>query len=141
MHMSGWSSDVWSSGLGSKAAGQSNEAVGRLGHHGLALMHRAHHMQLRQAGVCKFAIGQRTWQHTHHLATTRQRAIGDGAHQPDCRTAVDQPDTGIGQRLAEPMRRLALCRPSTNPAHPYPPQPPPTYTANHTTTYPPTHHT
>src|SRR3546814_19527644 len=47
------------------------------------------------------------------LATTRQRAIGDGAHQPDCRTAVDQPDTGIGQGLAERMRRVAICGPRT----------------------------
>ena len=58
-------------------AGHGNEPVGQFGHQGLALVHRADHPQVRQTIVGDFLGGQCVWNDADHMATSRQRRIGD----------------------------------------------------------------
>ena len=78
-------------------AGQRDEGVGELGHPGLALVHRLHDLQPRQAGVGQLVVHQVLGDDADHLAAGGQRGVGDDAHQADVPAAVDDADAGVGQ--------------------------------------------
>ena len=82
---------------GAGGAGQRDEDVGELGHPGLALVHRAHDVQPRQAGVRQLVVHQVLRDDADHLAAGRQGGVGDDAHQPDVPAAVDDADAGAGE--------------------------------------------
>ncbi len=73
-------------------AGQRDEAVGELGHQRLALVHRVDDAQVREARVGDLAIDQRLRDHADRVAARVQHRVGDRAHQPDARPAVDEAD-------------------------------------------------
>ena len=66
------------------------EAVGELGHQGLALVHGPDDVELREACVPDFAVHQRPRHDAYHLAAGPQRGVGDDAHQADVAAAVDE---------------------------------------------------
>ena len=83
------------------APGQRDEGVGEVGHPRLALVHRLHDLEPRQAGVRQLVVDQVLRDHPDHLAAGGQRGVGDDAHQPDVTAAVDDADAGAGQAGGE----------------------------------------
>ena len=92
---------------GAQPAGQREEAVGQVGHQRLALVHRVDGAQVGQAEVGDLALEQRLRDDAGDLAAGLEHRVGQRAHQPDARAAVDQADAAPGQQLAE----LAARRP------------------------------
>ena len=80
-----------------RGAGQRDEGVGEVGHHGLALVHRLHDLQPGQAGVRHLVVHQVLGDDADDLAAGGQRGVGDDAHQPDVPAAVDDADAGLRQ--------------------------------------------
>src|SRR4051794_35844368 len=56
----------------------------------------------------QLAVDELLRDHADHLAAAAQRAVCDGAHQPDAAPAVDQPEPALGQERAEGPRRLEV---------------------------------
>jgi hypothetical protein len=83
------------------AAGERDEPFGELGHHGLALVHRADDVQAGEASVGDLAVHQRHGYDASDLATRGERGVGDRAHQGDVPAAVDQFYPHRCQRLAQ----------------------------------------
>ena len=54
------------------------------------------------------AVDERLRDHADHLAARGQRRVGDRAHQPDARAAVDEADARAGERAAERGGRLRV---------------------------------
>ena len=54
------------------------------------------------------AIDERLRDHADDLAARRERGVGERAHQPDARPAVDEPEALRGERAAQPVRRLRV---------------------------------
>ena len=80
------------------AAGERDHGVGELGHQRLALVHGLDDVQLGQAGVGDLVLDQPRRDHADHRAAGGERGVGERAHQPDARAAVDE---------LEPPRRRA----------------------------------
>ena len=82
------------------AAGQREECIRQIAHQELALGHRAHHVQLRQAGVADFAVDQHLRDHADDATAGRQRCIGERSHEADAPAAVDEREPAPGDQLA-----------------------------------------
>ncbi len=92
------------------AAREGDEALRQLGHQGLALVHRADDVLIGEAGVGQLGREQAVGDDAVGLAARAQRGVGDGAHEADRRTAVDEPDAAVGEQGAERHRRGGVLR-------------------------------
>ncbi|GGE95456.1 hypothetical protein GCM10007285_23930 [Stappia taiwanensis] len=57
-------------------------------------------MQLGQPLMGQFLFLQGDGQHANHLSAGGKGGIGDNAHQPDLRPAIDETAAAAGDRLA-----------------------------------------
>ena len=75
---------------GAYAAGQGDEGIAALGHHGLALVHGLDDVQFVAGMVGQLLVHQRLRDHSHDAATGLPRGLGHLAHQAAAPAAVDQ---------------------------------------------------
>ena len=87
------------------AAGQRDEGVGELRHQRLALVHRADHPQVVEAGVADLAVEERLGNDADDLAARAARRFGQGAHHPDASRRRRRPHAALRQRRARRPRR------------------------------------
>ena len=87
-----------------------HERVGELRHARLALVHRLDEDQLAEAGVRDLLAGEEARQHADHPAAGRERTVGDAAHEPDARAAVDGGEAAPAERRPELGGDLAVDR-------------------------------
>ena len=74
---------------GANSAGQGDKAIGQTRKGSLAFMHGANHDQLGAAMMRHLGRLQRPGDDADHLATLRQRRIGQRAHQPQPAAAIN----------------------------------------------------
>src|SRR5690606_37781930 len=86
---------------GAEPAGQGDERVGQLEHAHLALVHGADDLQLGQALVRHFPVGQLLGDHPGDLAAGLQYRVGHGTHQPDVAAAIHQAQAVAGDAVAQ----------------------------------------
>ena len=101
--------------VGAQPPGHREESVALRGHQRLALVHRAHHVELRQPRVRDLAGEDAARDDADDLASGFERGVGHGAHDPHAGPAVDEPDALAGQGLAERARRLFVDGPRAEP--------------------------
>ena len=90
-------------------AGKGEEGGRLVGHHGLALVHVGHDVQLGQPVVRDLLGRQRLGDHADRPAPRLEHRVGDDAHQADPAAAVDQANP------ARPRPRPPARRPRRNP--------------------------
>lgn len=93
---------------GPGAAGQGDEALGEVGHHGLALVHRGDHMEFGQAPVSQLPILQGLREDSDNSAARRQR----GVHQTYVPAAIDDLDISLGHPPTHLVGGLGVDRPN-----------------------------
>jgi hypothetical protein len=93
---------------GADAAGQCEERVREIAHQELALRHRAHDVQLRQARVPDFAIDQQLRNHADHASSGRQSGVGQRPHQPHASAAVHQSEAAARDQCAGRRRQRGI---------------------------------
>src|SRR5262245_54341707 len=74
------------------AAGKADEAIAKLGHLCLALMHVGDGDEIGQAGMRDLMIDQRLRNDAVYLAAGLQHRIGDYAHEAEAPAAIDHVD-------------------------------------------------
>src|SRR6266571_4248634 len=65
---------------GTEAAGHSDEAIGQIRHHLLALMHGVDYMQMGELMIRELLAPQRMRYHTNHFAASPHRRFCDCTH-------------------------------------------------------------
>src|SRR4051812_36524686 len=90
------------------AAGERDERIREVGHEGLALVHRADLVELRQPLMGDLAPDEVAGDDTDHLAAVLERRVGHDPHQADVRAAVDDADAAARQRAREAGRRRGV---------------------------------
>jgi hypothetical protein len=88
------------------AAGEHDECFGRVGHRGLALVHRLDDPEAGQALVRDLLRLKRTGDHAVGHTAACQHRVGDDAHQAGLATAVHQADITACEHVAEGRRRF-----------------------------------
>ena len=83
------------------AAGEHDECFGRVGHRGLALVHRLDDPEAGQALVRDLLLLKRTGDHAVGHAAVGQHGVGNDAHQAGLATAVHQADIAAREQAAE----------------------------------------
>src|SRR5262245_39720200 len=86
---------------GADAAGEGNECIGQVGHHGFALVHAGDDAQIGETAVRHLHVDQRLRNDADHLTARFECGVGEPAHQPDARASVHQGDARLRQRRAE----------------------------------------
>ena len=81
-----------SSSKRAEAAGEGDEAVGQVGHHRLALVHRTDDPQLGEALVGDLPAHEGLRDDADDLAAGGQHGVGQDAHQADVAAAVHEPE-------------------------------------------------
>ena len=92
------------------AAGQGNEAVGKVGKVLLALVHRLDRDQLRAIVVGEFTLYHRMRDHPYHLTPLIECALRQRAHQAKPPAAIDDADTALRQPRAHVARQFDVAR-------------------------------
>jgi hypothetical protein len=73
-------------------------------------VHRADDAKVLEPVVADLEGEDLLGDHADDLAARRPRGVGDGAHQPDPRAAVDEPQPALGQLAAGVLRGLRVGR-------------------------------
>ena len=94
-------------------ARQRDEAIGKVVHQCLALVHRRDNPQLRQAVVSNFLRDQTFRDDAGDQASAGEDRISDCTHQTDARTPVDNPDPARDERSSELLRGACILGPRT----------------------------
>ena len=93
---------------GSESAGQGDESVGNLDHHGLSFMHRANDPQFADIRPSDLTGQKSVGNDPDDLSAPVLYGLGNPAHHADAAAAVDQPDTAAKQRAGRgPLRASA----------------------------------
>ena len=93
-----------------RAAGEGDERIAQLQHLRLALREVARHDQLRQPVVQEALIDKEARLDARHLAARGEHALGECAHEPVCRPAVDKRVAALADPAAKCAHRVAQRR-------------------------------
>ena len=93
---------------GSEAAGQDEEGIGFLAHEGFAGVHGAGDMQLGDAVVGDLEIDEDLGDDAYDSTSVGEAGFGDGAHEADGGSAVDEADVLLGEGAAEVLGGFAV---------------------------------
>src|SRR5262249_44320404 len=96
-----------------KATWEGDEAVGKLGHCRLALVHRAGNPELGQATVRDLGVHQMLRDDADHLTAGGERRVCHLRHQPDPGAAVDGAPSTLGELTAEGLGGGGVLDPGT----------------------------
>ena len=86
---------------GAEAAREHDDAVGQLGHAGLASMHGRLDIQFGEALVSHLAFDELLGHDADGFAAATHHCIGHHPHQPDVTSAEDQPMAALRDRLTQ----------------------------------------
>jgi len=86
---------------GAEAARQGDEGVGAAADEGLAGVHGVGDVQLGEAVVGDFEVDEKGWDDADDAAAGVECALGDGVHEADFGSAVDDADVALGEGAAE----------------------------------------
>jgi len=86
---------------GADAAGQSDEAIGELGHECLALVHGVHYAEISESGMRHLAANEIARNDSDDLSASVKRGVGDAAHESNGSSAVNQANAILRQQSAE----------------------------------------
>ena len=82
-------------------ARERDERVGELGHERLALVHRVDDPQVADAVVADLEVDDLARDHARDVPARRHRGVGERAHHPDVRAAVDEAHAALRERAAD----------------------------------------
>ena len=86
---------------GAEATGEDEEGVGLLTHECLASVHGVGDVELGNAVVGDFEINEDFGDDAYDAASVGEAGFGDGAHEADGGSAVDEADVALGESAAE----------------------------------------
>lgn len=92
------------------ASGKDEEGVGEIAHHRLAGMHGAGDVKLGDAAVGDLKIHEDLGNDSDDATSEGKSGFGDGLHETDIRSAVDDADVALGEFAAELDGCLAIGR-------------------------------
>lgn len=84
-----------------EAARKDEEGIGQLGHLGFARVHGGGDVQLGEAAVCDLELDEAFGDDSNDAAAAGKTGFGDGSHQTDVGSAVDDTDALFGESATE----------------------------------------
>ena len=93
---------------GAEAAGQGDEGIRQLGHESLALVHGGDDAEVFESAVRNFFGNKGLGYDADDFATAGKHGVGDGSHQSDASTAVNEADSAAGEKGAHVPRGVGV---------------------------------
>src|SRR5262249_47218753 len=93
---------------GAPAARQGDEAIGKIIHEPLTLVHGIDFIEPGETPVSHFFLKKGAGNHPEHLALFGKHGVGDHAHEAHLAASEDEPHLLPGQSLGEGARRLPI---------------------------------
>ncbi len=91
-------------------AGQGNETIGQISHHGFAVVHGMNDAQISESIMGEFFIDERLGDDADDFAARVENGIGDRAHEANITAAVNEFQMMMSNGFAHFDRCLSICQ-------------------------------